>query len=179
MQAHGARLEIAQQRRDLDAVAEIQRRTLEAVRVVADREPWQRERLRELRESPGYADAFESDEPLVSIVIPTLASGALQYEEDWKRRLEQLAAVAAPWMLLTRMPVVETYPSYPARQRAYGYGYQTEYVGWVLHRGELLGAAEACGLELVREYALVAPIGVAGAPENPRHSGFLLRRTGA
>jgi len=108
-----------------------------------------------------------------------LASGALQYEEDWKRRLEQLAAVAAPWMLLTRMPVVETYPSYPARQRAYGYGYQTEYVGWVLHRGELLGAAEACGLELVREYALVAPIGVAGAPENPRHSGFLLRRTGA
>jgi len=108
-----------------------------------------------------------------------LASGALQYEQDWKRRLEQLAEVASPWMLLTRMPVIETYPSYPARQRAYGYGYETEYVGWVLHRGELLVAAEASGLELVREYALVAPIGVAGAPENPRHSGFLLRRSGA
>lgn len=108
-----------------------------------------------------------------------LASASLHYEEDWKRRLEQLAAVAAPWLLLTRVPVVETYPSYPARQRAHGYGYETEYVGWVLHRGELLAATEACGLELVREYALVGPIDVAGAPENPRHSGFLLRRADA
>ena len=108
-----------------------------------------------------------------------LASGSLQYEDDWKLRLTQLAAVAAPWMLVTRMPVVETYPSYPARQRAYAYGYETEYVGWVLHRGELLAATEASGFELVREYALVGPMAVAGAPENPRHSGFLLRRTGA
>lgn len=104
-----------------------------------------------------------------------LASGSLQYEQDWRGRLAELAAAARPWLFVTRMPVVETCPTFAARQRAYGYGYETEYVGWVLHRGELLAAGEAAGLELVREYALVGPMPVAGAPESPRHIGLLWR----
>ncbi len=105
-----------------------------------------------------------------------LASGALQYVEDWRRQLAQLASAAGPWLFINRIPAVETVPSYPALQRAYAYGYETEYVGWVFHRGELVLAAEEVGLELVREYALVDPIAVAGAPENPKHIGLLLRR---
>ena len=117
-------------------------------------------------------DCFGRDYDLV------IASGSLQYVEEWREVLAKLAAVAKPWLFLTRMPVVETVPSYPALQRAYAYGYETEYVGWVLHRGELVTAAEEVGLELVREYALVDPIAVAGAPENPKHIGLLLRASG-
>ena len=108
-----------------------------------------------------------------------LASGSLQYESDWAGRLAALAAAASPWLFVTRMPVVETCPSFVARQRAHGYGYATEYVGWVLHRGELLQAAAAAGLELVREYALVGPMPLAGAAESPRHIGLLWRQAAA
>jgi putative methyltransferase (TIGR04325 family) len=104
-----------------------------------------------------------------------LASNSLQYTRDWRKLLAKLSAAAKPWMLLHRVPAVETVPSYPALQRAQGYGYDTEYVGWVFHRGELVQAAEELGLELVREYALVDPIAVVGAPENPKHIGLLLR----
>jgi hypothetical protein len=79
-------------------------------------------------------------------------------------------------VFISRVPVVETVPTYPALQRAQAYGYDTEYVGWVFHRGELVQAAEDLGLELVREYAQVDPIAVARAPENPKHIGLLFRK---
>jgi putative methyltransferase (TIGR04325 family) len=105
-----------------------------------------------------------------------LASNSIQYTENWRELLAQLTGAATDWVFISRVPVVETVPSYPALQRAQAYGYDTEYVGWVLHRGELVQAAEELGLELVREYAQVDPIAVARAPENPKHIGLLFRK---
>ncbi len=116
-----------------------------------------------------------SDDCLDSKYDLVLVSASLQYSQDWRAQLERLLAAADGWAFLNRIPAVETVPAYPALQRAHAYGYETEYVGWVFHRGELVLAAEELGYELVREYAQVDPIAVAGAPENPRHIGLLLR----
>lgn len=54
--------------------AELERLLSDAMRaleLIHDDDPGARRRLRELRESPSYSAAFDSDEPLVSIVIPT------------------------------------------------------------------------------------------------------------
>ena len=51
---------------------------------------------------------------------------------------------------------------------------ETEYLGWVLNRDELLEQAAAAGLELVREVLLPAWLPAPGAPEEPvGHRGFL------
>jgi putative methyltransferase (TIGR04325 family) len=104
-----------------------------------------------------------------------LVSASFQYERDWGPLLERLTRAAGPYLFMTRLPVVESHPAYVALQRAHGYGYETEYRSWVFHRGELVQAALGQGMELVREYALVAPIHVSGAPENPAHIGLLFR----
>lgn len=132
------------------------------------------------RELAPEVSFHETDECLERSYDFVLASGSLQYERDWPRLLARLAQAASPYLFLTRIPVIESHPSYPARQRAYAYGYETEYVGWVLRHGELVQAAGDAGLELVREYALVVPMYVAGAPENPKHIGLLFKaRNGA
>jgi hypothetical protein len=56
--------------------ADIQR-LREILRVISDREPEMRQRLRELRRTPEYERAFTDPEPLVSVVIPTYDRGAL------------------------------------------------------------------------------------------------------
>jgi putative methyltransferase (TIGR04325 family) len=117
----------------------------------------------------------DSDECLERTYDLVLASSSLQYVRDWELLLARLARAAAPYLFVTRLPVVESHATYVARQRAYAYGYETEYIGWVLHRGELIQTALDAGLELVREYALVAPIHVTGAPEHPKHVGMLFR----
>jgi hypothetical protein len=45
--------------------------TLRALELIHDDDPGARRRLRELRATPSYGAAFDSDEPLVSVVIPT------------------------------------------------------------------------------------------------------------
>jgi glycosyltransferase involved in cell wall biosynthesis len=59
-------------------------RIAEMLRAIADEEPAMRRRLRALRASPEYREAFETPDPLVSIVIPTY------------RSFEQLRDVALP-----------------------------------------------------------------------------------
>jgi putative methyltransferase (TIGR04325 family) len=120
----------------------------------------------------------DGDDSLEGSYDVVLASNSLQYSRDWREQLARLAGASGEWVFLNLVPSVETVPSYTALQRAQAYGYETEYVGWVFHRGELVQAAEELGLELVREYALVDPIAVAKAPENPRHIGLLFRRAG-
>lgn len=106
-----------------------------------------------------------------------LASNSLQYEQDWRGRLRALAAASAPWLLVTRVPLARIEPSFVVLQRAYQYGYGTEYVGWVLNRHELHEAAQACGLTLVREFSLLSPRHIEGAPEAVADAGFLFKRT--
>ena len=60
------------------------------------------------------------------------------------------------------------------------YGYDTEYLGWVLNRDELLAASHELGLEFLREVLLLAWLSAEGAPEAPvEHRGFLFRAPSA
>jgi putative methyltransferase (TIGR04325 family) len=108
-----------------------------------------------------------------------LASGSLQYAEDWRAQLADLAAVCSGYLFVTRLPYARTTPSFHVLQRAYRYGYETEYVGWVVNRTELLECAAELGLELERELVLDAWLSAAGAPEDPiGHRGFLFKSDG-
>jgi putative methyltransferase (TIGR04325 family) len=106
-----------------------------------------------------------------------LVSGSLQYSKDWPATLARLADAADGYLYVTRLPVAFRAPSFVVLQRAYAYGYDTEYLGWVVNRDELLREAERAGLELVREFLLAARFAADGAPESPvGHRGFLFRR---
>jgi hypothetical protein len=52
-------------------------RIQDILQVLYDREPEMRERLRKLRGEPDYDQAFDGEEPLVSVVIPTYDRGEL------------------------------------------------------------------------------------------------------
>jgi putative methyltransferase (TIGR04325 family) len=108
-----------------------------------------------------------------------LASGSLQYAEDWRATLAALSAAAARFLYVTRLPVALDAPSFVVLQRAYAHGYDTEYLGWVLSRAELLAEARSEGLELERELLLEAWLSAEGAPERPiGHRGYVFRPPG-
>jgi len=108
-----------------------------------------------------------------------LVSGSLQYSEDWPATLARLAGATGGYLYVTRLPVAFKAASFVVLQRAYSYGYDTEYVGWVVNHDELLDEARSAGLQLVREFLLEARFSAAGAPENPvDHRGFLFRSPG-
>jgi len=106
-----------------------------------------------------------------------LASAALQYASDWRATLAALVGAMDGLLFVTRAPVALRSASFVVLQRAHAYGYDTEYLGWVLNRDELLSAAAEAGGELVREFLLSAWLSAAGAPEAPvEHRGFLFAR---
>ena len=85
-----------------------------------------------------------------------------------------LAGAAGRYLYVARVPVALTAPSFVVIQRPYVHGYDTEYLGWVLNRDELV---EAAGLPLAREFLLDARFSAAGAPEDPvEHRSFLFNR---
>ncbi len=105
-----------------------------------------------------------------------LVSSSLQYHPRWSETLRGLAGATRDYLYMTRVPVALRAPSFVVLQRAYRYGYDTEYLGWVLNRGELLRAAGSSSLRLVREFLLFGEIDAEGAPERPvEHRGFLFR----
>jgi putative methyltransferase (TIGR04325 family) len=102
-----------------------------------------------------------------------IASSSLQYAEDWRGLLERLAGAAEPWLYVARVPIALRAPSFVVIQRPYAHGYDTEYLGWVLNRDELLAAAPP----LTREFLLDARFSAEEAPENPvEHRSFLFNR---
>jgi len=107
-----------------------------------------------------------------------VAATSLQYAEDWRTTLTGLAGSATRWLFVTRLSVVRQVPSFVVVQRPYAYGYQTEYLSWVLNRDELLAHASAAGLTLEREFIAGAPTVYAGGPEPSETAGFLFKRTG-
>ena len=104
-----------------------------------------------------------------------LASGALQYVEDWRGVLARLAAATGRLLFITRLPVVLAGPSFVMLQRSYAYGYDTEYLSWCLRRDEFLTAAHLCGLSLVREFAVGETFDIKGAPAPYHGRGYLFR----
>ena len=105
-----------------------------------------------------------------------VASSSIQYAEEWRPLVERLAGAAERHLFLARVPVALHAPSFVVIQRPYVHGYDTEYLGWVLNRDELLGAVP---LPLAREFLLDARFSAAGAPEDPvDHRSFLFNREG-
>jgi putative methyltransferase (TIGR04325 family) len=106
-----------------------------------------------------------------------VASSSLQYFEDWPATLTGLARATGGYLLVTRAPVALHAPSFVVLQRAHVYGYETEYLGWVLNRDDLVEQARVAWLALRREFVLPAWLSAAGAPEDPvEHRGFLFGR---
>jgi putative methyltransferase (TIGR04325 family) len=108
-----------------------------------------------------------------------LASGSLQYAENWQDMVARLAGATGRYLYITRLPTAIEGDSFVVMQRAHRYGYDTEYLGWVLNREALLAAASAAGLELEREFILPAWLSAPGGSEDPiGHRGFLFAPRG-
>jgi putative methyltransferase (TIGR04325 family) len=120
-------------------------------------------------------DSFHDDDaPLARSYDLVVASSSLHYDERWQERLHALAAAVDGYLYVTRVPVALASASFVVLQRAQRYGYETEYLGWVIARDELLAEAAAAGLRLEREVLLPARFAAAGAPEAPvEHRGYL------
>jgi putative methyltransferase (TIGR04325 family) len=129
---------------------------------------------RELQPSASFYDEDEScfarDYDLV------LASGSLEYAEDWKNVMRRLAGASRHYVYIARLPIVRRTGSFTVIQRPYQHGYATEYVSWVLNRQEFLGHARSLGLRLVREILLRDGPTIRGAAEQCEISGFLFSR---
>ncbi|MFL5912830.1 MAG: hypothetical protein ACJ768_19970 [Gaiellaceae bacterium] len=107
-----------------------------------------------------------------------VASDSLQYAPDVVPVMERLVAAAQPWLYVAMLPVARHTPSFVVLQRPDAYGYETEYLGWVLNRDDFVAGARQIGLELEREFIAPGAIDADGAPERPVHlRSFLFRRT--
>ena len=129
--------------------------------------------------NPAVRFVEDEEEALAGSYDLVMASGALQYGVDWRALLGRLAGAASDRLFISRLPVVRRHDAFVTRQRAHAYGYDTAYLGWVLNRDEVVGAAEDAEFELVREYLLQPPMQIAGAPEDAEHVGLAFRRRAA
>jgi len=120
----------------------------------------------------------DDDRALAGLYDLVISSSSLQYSRDWQSLVGRLCMAAAHYFYVTRLPIVETVPSFVVLQRAYAYGYGTEYLGWFINRHELIAAVEGNGFRLVREFVLDERPTVPNAPEQCRYGGFLFERIG-
>jgi putative methyltransferase (TIGR04325 family) len=128
-------------------------------------------RLAELgREVLPEATFHDDDSCLERTYDLVVVSDSLHYASDWRTHLAQLERATRSWLYVALVPLVERSPAYVVQQRPDSYGYDTEYLGWVLNRGELLDAAS---LRLEREFLAPGVIDPPGAPEPAAHRSFL------
>ena len=128
------------------------------------------------RKYSANATFFEQDDEFADRKFDlVLASGALQYVEDWPGVLARLVSAAGRYLFVTRLPVLEECESFVVLQRAQAYGYDTEYLGWCLNRDEFLAAACDQGVELVREFCLEPACRAPDCPASWQSRGFLFR----
>ncbi|WP_373478951.1 hypothetical protein [Geminocystis sp.] len=105
-----------------------------------------------------------------------LASGSLHFSEDWQSTLKALAEVTQEHLFITRLPIVYQVSSYAMIQRAYKYGYDTEYLGWCLNKDEFIRCATNCGLKLIQEFYNGENPDILNAPESCQYMGFLFKK---
>jgi putative methyltransferase (TIGR04325 family) len=105
-----------------------------------------------------------------------MASGSLQYSEDWKKVVNKLARAADSYLYLTRVAVVRSADCFTVIQRPYELGYSSKWVLWVFNRDELISCVETEGFQLVREFYLEPGPVVTGTPEESAYYGFLFAR---
>ena len=116
----------------------------------------------------GEAKAFDRRYDLV------IAGAALHCCDDWRATLAKLAAATDGFLLLARQPTLRQTLSYVAQQGAYG----TTITRWILNEGELLQAAAALGLRVVRRTTSGEGADIVGAPEQPLFLSYLLESVG-
>lgn len=104
-----------------------------------------------------------------------VSSSSLQYVRDWEETLGLLAGLTEDLLYVTRLPLVTAVPSFVVVQRPYRHGYDTEYQGWFINRGELLRAAERSDVRPLREFLIDERPDVPHAPEAARYAGLLFR----
>ena len=97
------------------------------------------------REALPEAHFHDDDSCLERRYDLVVASSSLQYSEEWRDVLGRLAGAVDGYLYLARVPVVAQSPSFVVLQRAYPYGFETEFLSWVFNRGELLTAAAESG----------------------------------
>lgn len=100
-----------------------------------------------------------------------MMNGSLQYMKNWQETIRRVAAAADQFFFLTRLPIVERSPSFPARQRIYG----TEMIHQQLNQAEVLEVAERAGLKLFREVVVGDRPYVHNAPEQCELRGWIFR----
>ena len=104
-----------------------------------------------------------------------MMNGSLQYMKNWREELVRVAAAAKQFFFLTRLPVVENSPSFPARQRIYG----TEMIHLQLNQDEVLQVAERAGLKLFREVVVGDRPYIHNAPEQCELRGWIFKASKA
>jgi putative methyltransferase (TIGR04325 family) len=119
---------------------------------------------------------FYHDERCLDTVYDfVLASTSIHYTEDWQILIRRLAGATSSYLYIANLPSIRQSPSFVFVQRAYQYGYNTEYLGWCLNRTEFLHAAERAGLVLLREFIYGYQPVIRGAPEQNSYNGYLFR----
>ncbi len=108
-----------------------------------------------------------------------VASGALQYSQDWQDAASDLARVAGRHLYITRLPVFLGHPSAVVRQDARAHGFDSSFVGWFLNRPEFLAHLATCGVTLAREFYLAEYPEVSNIAEKPDVRGFLFEKPAA
>ena len=104
-----------------------------------------------------------------------MASASMHYTEEWRQLLRRFVGACQGYVYITSLPIVREAASFVFVQRAYAYGYNTEYIGWCLNRDEFLAEAQLAGLDLVREFVVGHSPVIVGAPEQNEYWGFLFR----
>lgn len=130
---------------------------------------------RELNPTCRYIDS--DDAALSRRYDLVFASSSIHYTRDVHGLVRKLCAAADRWLMITRQPMIDRHDDFIVLQRAYAYGYDTEYPGWFLNRGRLLETVMSQGFELEREFLLDHQPAVHNAPEQCYFAGFLFQRT--
>ncbi len=128
-----------------------------------------RQLLPDVRHSDNEADFLDRQYDLV------ITSSALHYFEAWRDEVAKLAAATREYLYVARLQVVKDTPSFVVSHKIHHTGYG-EFLSWFINRAELIGCAERCGLELVREFLYYNVSTIRGAPEKGDCRGFLFRR---
>ncbi|AWJ93471.1 hypothetical protein Sp245p_26805 (plasmid) [Azospirillum baldaniorum] len=105
-----------------------------------------------------------------------IARGSLHQSEHWREDLRRLAAAAGKLLVVLRLPVVSSVPSFVLLHRVAAADYTTSWQGWAVNLVEFLKAAADEGLEFDRQMPVEEMPCVQGAPEQPELRGFLFRR---
>lgn len=125
---------------------------------------------------PGVKFTASRRECLIGHYDLVLASSSLWYDEDWKTAVGLLAAVADPYLFITRMVFLDDGPSYVAIQRPWSLGFPTEYLCWILNQQELVECLNSHSMELVREFALSDGPHIHNAPAQGKCRGLLFAK---